>query len=1347
MSKSKTKFKLSRRGKWLLWLVTPCVMLGAGGTWLVATTSGLQWLTGLAERNSGGKISMSGVGGSLLDSIDIQQLVFRGAGTRITLRGLHLQWRPSSLLHGQLNVLHLTLQQADVLSPPSDTPAVLPDNILLPLDVRVQQMHIAALRLYSRENAAADFAAGDIEARLDSNAQIHDVQVTHIKLDYGDLSGALQLSTQKPFKLQAAATLDAPLHLSGKVQTMRVTAAASGDLQHIKLSLSGKGAGMNAQGSAQLSPVAEVLIDEMQFAIGGVQAKWLSADLPPARLSGSVELRGKKGGVLEGAVRVRNGNAASYDKNGLPVVGITARLRITDSQWQFQQLDALFPQDGHITGKLAWQKQSGKIGAQLKVRELDPQALDTRMPSTRIQGDISLESAGQNQRVVLALSDSNYVVSGELNKRGKQVELRDLRVVHGETVLSGKGHLALNRRRTFSLVSRLQKLNLAEFMRAPATDLNASLEVSGTLSPEAAGVLQFDLFNSRFADYEIGGSGHLDFVGLRRAVGEIEARLGDNSLRLDVAHGTEADHLKLLLDAPNLAQVSTSLGGKLSGQGDLSGTLDAPALNFELNGTALLFAGQHIDQLDAAGELSDQAMNLQIGLIGYHAAGEAFTLAGTRAANADCSLEQNQSLPPCRGKVRMGVEELSNVEVSTPTLPLPLQGGGDVPASEITGLNIPQAKFDFHGSRAQHTVNVSARLAQGARVMSDVSLVASGGFSDAAQGWQALQWQGTLDKLDAGGIAPLHLLSSAPLALAKNSVQFGAAELAMSGGKIQIADVRWAPQRWHTAGKFSGLGVRAVNAQSNKQVLDALDTMRFGGAWDFAADGHWQGNLQVQRESGSWVVDNATGMRLGLRKLQIALRAKNDRLEASLDAEGDRLGELSAQAGVPLTKRGDGWTVLPESRVDGHLHLLSDDLSWLGPMLDANWQSGGKLKLDADLEGTVQSPQLDGEAHGDGLLFALLDQGVRLEQGQMDMRFDRDVVTLDKFSFSAPYQEMPGDSLLSGYKLEGKAGRLSASGSINLQGEKGDLQIAAERMPFAQRPDRWLIASGSGSAHYANDVLTLESKVRADAGLIKQLASNRPSLPDDVHIVGQEAAKSSGLAYAVDAMLDFGEHFYIRTAGLEARLSGQINLHSKPGETLQATGIIAAQDALFDAYGQRLQVDRGMVNFQGPPDDPGLNILALRKGLAVEAGVQVTGTLRRPVVQLVSTPSVPDAEKLSWIMLGRVPDATGVDSTLLLAAAGNILGGQSAGQIGRAIGVDELSLRQKEGSAGADAFQNQVVTVGKRLNSRAYLSYEQGLSDVGGITKFTYNLTSRLTVVTKTGTEDALDLVYSFRFY
>ena len=36
----------------------------------------------------------------------------------------------------------------------------------------------------------------------------------------------------------------------------------------------------------------------------------------------------------------------------------------------------------------------------------------------------------------------------------------------------------------------------------------------------------------------------------------------------------------------------------------------------------------------------------------------------------------------------------------------------------------------------------------------------------------------------------------------------------------------------------------------------------------------------------------------------------------------------------------------------------------------------------------------------------------------------------------------------------------------------------------------------------------------------------------------------------------------------------------------------------------------------------------MRRGLTVEAGVEVTGTVQKPRVRLVSTPELPEAEKL-----------------------------------------------------------------------------------------------------------------------
>jgi translocation and assembly module TamB len=121
--------------------------------------------------------------------------------------------------------------------------------------------------------------------------------------------------------------------------------------------------------------------------------------------------------------------------------------------------------------------------------------------------------------------------------------------------------------------------------------------------------------------------------------------------------------------------------------------------------------------------------------------------------------------------------------------------------------------------------------------------------------------------------------------------------------------------------------------------------------------------------------------------------------------------------------------------------------------------------------------------------------------------------------------------------------------------------------------------------------------------------------------------------------------------------------------------------------------------------------------------------------------------------LGRAPDASGVDTSLLIAAASSILGGQSGGgvidQIGQALGVDEFSIRQQQatGSTTDSALSSQIGVVGKRLSSRAYLSYERGLTTAAaGITKLTYSLTRNITLVTRAGDDNAIDLYYTFQY-
>jgi translocation and assembly module TamB len=176
-------------------------------------------------------------------------------------------------------------------------------------------------------------------------------------------------------------------------------------------------------------------------------------------------------------------------------------------------------------------------------------------------------------------------------------------------------------------------------------------------------------------------------------------------------------------------------------------------------------------------------------------------------------------------------------------------------------------------------------------------------------------------------------------------------------------------------------------------------------------------------------------------------------------------------------------------------------------------------------------------------------------------------------------------------------------------------------------------------------------------------------------------------------------------------------------------------------------IEHGVLRFNGPIDNPALDILAMRRGQQVEAGVAVLGTALSPRVTLVSEPPVSEAEKLSWLVLGHGLEASGEgDLGKLQSAAGALLSqGATAGvesQIARVFGLDQFSL----GSTQQDGLEQRIVTLGKQISSRLYVSIEQGLQTASSVLHMRYALSSKLTLEAEAGTRSALSLFYNISF-
>ena len=150
---------------------------------------------------------------------------------------------------------------------------------------------------------------------------------------------------------------------------------------------------------------------------------------------------------------------------------------------------------------------------------------------------------------------------------------------------------------------------------------------------------------------------------------------------------------------------------------------------------------------------------------------------------------------------------------------------------------------------------------------------------------------------------------------------------------------------------------------------------------------------------------------------------------------------------------------------------------------------------------------------------------------------------------------------------------------------------------------------------------------------------------------------------------DLGNDFAVQGRGITTRLEGKLDIRSTAlNAPPRVTGEVRTVKGRYRAYGQELDVETGLARFNGPVDNPSLDILAIRPNITQRAGVQITGTAQSPRVRLYSDPPLSDAETLSWVVLGRSSATSGAESARAAAGRAGAARRPRQGRHGRRAG-------------------------------------------------------------------------------
>ena len=516
-------------------------------------------------------------------------------------------------------------------------------------------------------------------------------------------------------------------------------------------------------------------------------------------------------------------------------------------------------------------------------------------------------------------------------------------------------------------------------------------------------------------------------------------------------------------------------------------------------------------------------------------------------------------------------------------------------------------------------------------------------------------------------------------------------------------------------------------------------------------------------------------------QLRLQAAADGQRLHGELSGRGPRIGSISGQ--LEATMR-DAWTLDRQAAWQGSLRTDIPDLAWVAELLGETWKSGGRFNGELKLAGTPERPLASGRFTGEALALTLPEQGMRLTDGVLDARLDDNLLRVSRLAFDSPLQPAPrplqrisGEAL---EKLTARPGRLEIAGQMRVdpgasssfygRGNEGaTLDLRLDRVGVYQLPGQWMLLSGDSTISLLKEALAVRGRLAVDAAFWQMAPPGAPRLSDDVVVKtadGEPPPSAFRPRLDLDLETDLGRNFHFRGLGLEARLAGSVRLRAEGRDLPRASGRIRTQGGRYEAFGQQLEIERGILTFQGLLDNPAIDARAVRRGLAVEAGVQISGTVQRPVVRLFSDPDLPDVEKLSWLVLGHGPEQGGEGAAmLLLSAAGSLFGNDSGGlvrQIKQGFGIDEFSVRQ--GGIGGDGGRqlgsrvvgssfnttsgtgDQILSIGHRLSNNALLSYDQALGRAGSVVKLTISLNRQVSLVARAGSDNALDVLYTLTF-
>ncbi len=1293
---------------------------------IVETETGSRWVVTHIASLVG--IELRGVKGDLRKGLDIDSLEYRTDQQFYRAQKLSFRWRPVDLLYGALVIQSLRADSV-VIQPPQSTPKKEPappfnqwPQLRLPLRIYLQQAHINNITLIQGNSQqhwrqlSGSLSWGTFNLRYNDLAFVHDnysvrlTGVTELAFPYITKATAQWLwQAQDPDAINAGTTLFSSIISSAIAPVLPLSSSAPRLLM--------------------LRPTSAAL------AYAGVSE--ISGDLKALQISTRMNSPVVLSGVMTTSI-VDNNNALLQ----APFLQLTAswQQQILPAQWWVPGKPVPVT-SGELNANGNWQRYSAKVQG------------DIHLPGAPMLG-INAAAQGDLKKIHIEFLNFRERYLADANNRNANTKstasvssssLATEKYIDSDAGLSLQGDVEWLPQVKWKLAVNAEHLNLASLLDDWPSNINATFSTQGAYNNVPASVNTNSTWNAQVQDLDVSGdirgnnllaNGSLAYDGKNVHSDGLQFIFGANRLQLKGDIG-DAFNLEWDINAPMLYQIDNSVQGSVVSKGRLQGTSQRPKLEIDTSITQFSWSNYSVEKLQLS---LIPKQELQGPVSSQTTIEPSVPIAAPVAANVISAIgAEDYALTFAAARLRVADNNFSSLIVNG------------------------------FGSLKQHKLEALVRHTTYGRV--DFKM--RGEYNDA-------QWQGQFEQLaiKLKKVPRWWLTSSQPIRVNSDAIildrQCLTTRSNLTGQVERISEVEqeqvigdWMPNATFVKNNYDWLVANKKLPASPIETY-SLPQLCIDGEWASPTGARLNANL------------DSVPLRqfLSLFKVEVYFAGVMD---GSLHARAPdfSLANISASANVSTRNAelryqyaGGTTEVYPWRKFSVQSVLQKGKLTANGEM---DWTGYGQITTSADVD-LVQQKINSGNLIARFSNLAPLETVVPFAN---DVKGDFLADLSVGGTFAQPYL-LGNISLHNGVANLPRLGldltnievqiNSNQAGTISLvsqlQSDKGRLSVVGDLTKFGT-PEWSLQGFVNGndvevvSLPELKATLSPDIKVNANQNLVELSGSavipwaraNIKTLPEsatqvspDAVIVDDQFAQGdteTPLKILTNLNLSLGNDVIFNGFGLNSKLTGKINLLKENQRQFFTSGYVSVVEGSYKAYGQSLTIDRGRLLFQGPYENPGLEIRAsriIRDDDNTKVGLDISGTLQKPKATVFSSESMSESAAMMMLLTGKpMSEASKADASLLVSAMSGLgmdSGSSITGGITRFFHVDELEIKADQG------LEQSELWVGKYLTPRLLVRYVVGIFDQAFSLGMEYQLTERLRIEAESGETQSVDVVY-----